>query len=183
MLVVAGEIALAKKDFAQASAYFEQAAQRSPDSAAIRTELGISRLAQGDSRAMADLQAAADMEGSSSRADTFIILNQLRQETVRRRAGQHRRAGKETGRQSAHLELPGRGLSRQTGRRPRTRQLQPGAQARSRVFPRCGQPGATRPEGQAARCRAPALRRHPQGRPQASQRHARAGRPGPAQQG
>ncbi len=80
VLVVAGEIALAKKDFAQASAYFEQAAQYSPDSAAIRTELGISRLAQGDSRAMADLQAAADMEGSSSRADTFIILNQLRQQ-------------------------------------------------------------------------------------------------------
>jgi len=79
VLVVAGEIALAKKDFAQASTYFEQAAQRKPDSAAIRTELGISRLAQGDSRAMADLQAAADMEGSSSRADTFIILNQLKQ--------------------------------------------------------------------------------------------------------
>jgi putative PEP-CTERM system TPR-repeat lipoprotein len=79
VLVVAGEIALAKKDFAQASAYFEQAVQHSPDNAAIRTELGISRLAQGDSRAMADLQAAADMEGSSSRADTFIILNQLRQ--------------------------------------------------------------------------------------------------------
>ncbi|MDZ7594144.1 MAG: XrtA/PEP-CTERM system TPR-repeat protein PrsT [Thiobacillus sp.] len=80
VLVVAGEIALAKKDFAQASAYFEQAAQYSPDNAAIRTELGISRLAQGDNRAMADLQAAADMEGSSSRADTFIILNQLRQQ-------------------------------------------------------------------------------------------------------
>ncbi len=79
VLVVAGEIALAKKDFAQASKYFEQAVQRSPDSAAIRTELGISRLAQGDSRAMTDLQAAADMEGSSSRADTFIILNQLQQ--------------------------------------------------------------------------------------------------------
>ncbi|MHB1186278.1 XrtA/PEP-CTERM system TPR-repeat protein PrsT [Thiobacillus sp.] len=80
VLVVAGEIALAKMDFAQASAYFEQAAQRSPDSAAIRTELGISRLAQGDSRAMADLQAAADMNEGSSRADTFIILNQLKQQ-------------------------------------------------------------------------------------------------------
>ncbi len=79
VLVVAGEIALAKKDFAQASTYFEQAAQRSPDSAAIRTELGISRLAQGDHRAMADLQAAADMDDGSSRADTFIILNQLKQ--------------------------------------------------------------------------------------------------------
>ena len=77
VLIVAGEIALAKKDFAQASAYFEQAAQRNPDSAAIRTELGISRLAQGDSRAMADLQTAAGMEGAGSRADTVIILNQL----------------------------------------------------------------------------------------------------------
>ncbi|MDA8254863.1 MAG: PEP-CTERM system TPR-repeat protein PrsT [Betaproteobacteria bacterium] len=79
VLVVAGEIALAKKDFAQASAYFEQAAQRNPDSAAIRTELGISRLAIGDQRAMTDLQAAADMEGASSRADTVIILSQLQQ--------------------------------------------------------------------------------------------------------
>ncbi len=77
VLIVAGEIALAKKDFAQASVYFEQAAQRNPDSAAIRTELGISRLAQGDSRAMADLQTAAAMEGAGSRADTFIILSQL----------------------------------------------------------------------------------------------------------
>ena len=80
VLVVAGEIALAKKDFAKASAYFEQAVQRSPDSAAIRTELGLSRLAQGDQRAMADLQAAADMDDGSNRPDTFIILNQLKQQ-------------------------------------------------------------------------------------------------------
>lgn len=78
VLVIAGEIALAKKDFAKASSYFEQAAKRSPDSAAIRTELGIARLAEGDRRALADLQAAAGMEGDSSRADTFIILSQLR---------------------------------------------------------------------------------------------------------
>ncbi|MHB1094142.1 XrtA/PEP-CTERM system TPR-repeat protein PrsT [Thiobacillus sp.] len=77
VLIVAGEIALAKKDFAKATAFFEQAAQRSPDSAAIRTELGISRLAQGDSRAMTDLQTAANMEGAGSRADTIIIRNQL----------------------------------------------------------------------------------------------------------
>jgi len=78
VLVVAGEIALARKNFAQASAYFEQAAQDNPESAAIRTELGISRLAEGDSRAMADLQSAAGMEGASNRADTFIILSQLK---------------------------------------------------------------------------------------------------------
>ncbi|MBU1225396.1 MAG: PEP-CTERM system TPR-repeat protein PrsT [Gammaproteobacteria bacterium] len=79
VMVVAGEIALARKDYAEASAYFEQAAQRNPDSAAIRTELGISRLAQGDQRAMADLQAAAGMDDGGSRADTFIILNQVKQ--------------------------------------------------------------------------------------------------------
>jgi len=78
VLVVAGEIALAKKNFAQASEYFELAAKVNPESAAIRTELGIARLAEGDSRAMADLQSAAGMEGASNRADTFIILNQLK---------------------------------------------------------------------------------------------------------
>lgn len=77
VLIVAGEIALAKKDFNQASDYFEQAAKLNPDSAAILTELGISRLAQGDSRALADLQSAAGMPGGSNRADTVIILNQL----------------------------------------------------------------------------------------------------------
>jgi len=77
VLIVAGEIALARRDFAQATVYFERAAQRDPDSAAIRTELGISRLAQGDPGALAELQAAARMEGSSSRPDTVLIVNQL----------------------------------------------------------------------------------------------------------
>ena len=76
---LAGEIALAKKDFAKAAAHFETAAEISPDSAAIRTELGIVRMAQGDSHAMADLQAAAGMEGAGTRADNVIILHQLRQ--------------------------------------------------------------------------------------------------------
>ena len=75
--IVAGEIALAKKAYADAAGHFEAAATLSPDSAAIRTELGLARLAQGDSRAMADLRSAAAMEGSSDRADTLIILNQL----------------------------------------------------------------------------------------------------------
>jgi putative PEP-CTERM system TPR-repeat lipoprotein len=78
VLVVAGEIALAKKDFAQASAYFEQAAQRSPDSAAIRTELGIARMAQGDERGTDDLLAASNMESGGGRADALLILNQLK---------------------------------------------------------------------------------------------------------
>ena len=77
--IVAGETALALKDFAKASNHFEKAIQINPDSAAIRTQLGISRLGQGDSRASADLQAASAMDVHSSRADTVLIVNQLEQ--------------------------------------------------------------------------------------------------------
>jgi len=79
VLAVAGDIALAKKEFSKAAAYFDKAADLSPDNAAIRAQLGMARLAQGDDRAMADLQAAAGMEGSDDRVDSVIILNQLRQ--------------------------------------------------------------------------------------------------------
>ena len=75
---VAGEIALAKKQFAQASAHFEKAAQISPSNAPIRTELGLARMAQGDKRALADLQAASGLEGESGRADILIALSQIK---------------------------------------------------------------------------------------------------------
>lgn len=77
-LVVAGEIALAKKDFAQAEQRFAQAAKLKPDSAAIRTELGLARLARGDSQAIADLQASAAMDADNARADTLLILTHLK---------------------------------------------------------------------------------------------------------
>lgn len=76
--IVAGEIALHKKAYSEAASHFEAAAAANPKSAAIRTELGLSRLAQGDSRALTDLQTAAGMEGGDSRPDTFIILTQLK---------------------------------------------------------------------------------------------------------
>jgi putative PEP-CTERM system TPR-repeat lipoprotein len=76
--VVAGEIALAKKEWAKASAHFEKAAQASPESAAIRTELGIARMAQGDVRATDDLLAASNMGSAGGRADALLILTQLK---------------------------------------------------------------------------------------------------------
>lgn len=75
--IVAGETALAQKKFSEASDHFEQAARLNPDNADIRTQLGLSRLAQGDARAMADLQAASNLDRDSQRADTLIIMNQL----------------------------------------------------------------------------------------------------------
>ncbi len=76
--VIAGEIALAKKEWTKASAHFEKAAQANPKSGAIRTELGISRLAQGDERAMDDLLAASNLDGGTGRAESLLILNQLK---------------------------------------------------------------------------------------------------------
>ena len=78
--IIAGETALSQKDFSQASEHFEQAAKLNPDSADIRTQLGLARLAQGDSRAIADLQTASNLDGASDRADSLIILNQLQKE-------------------------------------------------------------------------------------------------------
>lgn len=76
--IVAGEIALANKSFSEASEHFAAAAKINPGSAAIRTQLGFSRLVQGDNRGMGDLQAAARMEGGEGRANTLIILTQLK---------------------------------------------------------------------------------------------------------
>lgn len=77
-LIVAGEIALAKKNFPLAEQYFAKASALKPDSAAIRTELGLARMAQGDAQAISDFQASAGMDADSTRADTLLILNHLK---------------------------------------------------------------------------------------------------------
>ncbi len=79
--IVAGETALALKAYDKASTHFEKAAQINPNSAAIRTQLGITRLAQGDTRAVSDLQTASKLDANSSRADTVLVLSQLEQGT------------------------------------------------------------------------------------------------------
>lgn len=78
--LIAGEIALAKKDWSRASAHFEKAAQAHPANATIRTELGVARMALGDTRGMDDLLTASALEKAQGggRAQALIILNQLR---------------------------------------------------------------------------------------------------------
>ena len=49
MLALAGETYMQVHDFNKASAYLEKAAALSPKAAGLRTSLGLSRLAQGDS--------------------------------------------------------------------------------------------------------------------------------------
>ena len=77
-LIVAGEIALAQKKFPLAEQYFAKAAALNPDSAAIRTELGLARMAQGDAQAITDFQASSSLDADSTRADTLLIMNHLK---------------------------------------------------------------------------------------------------------
>lgn len=79
LFAIAGEIAAARGDFATATEYFEKAALRSPENPEIRTELGVARLALGDRQALADLEAAAAMQGAGTRPDIVIIATHLKQ--------------------------------------------------------------------------------------------------------
>ena len=81
ILALAGDIYLRNKQYAKANQMLEKAASIDPKSAAIRTGLGMSRLASGDSeRALADLESAAslDTRNSAHQADTLLIITLLR---------------------------------------------------------------------------------------------------------
>ncbi len=178
VLVVAGEIALAKKDFSQASTCLSKppsSTRTAPPSAPSSAFPGSPRATAVpwptcrpplEWKAPATAPTPSSFSTSSKNKQFDAALTSI--------------AALEKKQAASPLTWNYRGAA-YLGKQDiaaRTRQLQPGAQARSRLFSRCGQSGATRSEGQAARRCAPALRGHPQGRPQASQRHARAGRPG-----
>lgn len=76
-LALAGEIALQLGKTAQASNHFEAASRIQPDSAALRTSLGMSRLAQGAPQGLEDLREAAELDPTAG-ADLLLILAQIR---------------------------------------------------------------------------------------------------------
>jgi predicted Zn-dependent protease len=76
--LLAGEIALARKQYADASRHFEKATALQPGNAGIRTQLAKARLAQGDPRALDDLRSASAMDAGWQGADTALILDQIR---------------------------------------------------------------------------------------------------------
>ncbi len=80
ILALAGDIYVRNKQYAKANQMLEKAATIDPKSAAIRTGLGISRLASGDAdRALADLESAASLDTSNAhQADTLLIVTLLR---------------------------------------------------------------------------------------------------------
>lgn len=77
-LIIAGEIALAQRKYPQAESFFNKAAQLDPQSAAIRTELGLARLGQGESQGIGDLESAAASEQGGQRAAPLLIMAHLK---------------------------------------------------------------------------------------------------------
>jgi putative PEP-CTERM system TPR-repeat lipoprotein len=74
-----GEAALAGGDFAKAAQYYEQAAARDKDNAALRTRLGQARLAGGDvDQAFRDLEAASTIDPDQYQADLALVLAHAR---------------------------------------------------------------------------------------------------------
>lgn len=76
--VVAGEVALAAKQFDVAARHFEKAAALQPADAGIRTQLAKARLGLGDPRADDDLRAASAMDPDWQGADRTLILEQIK---------------------------------------------------------------------------------------------------------
>lgn len=79
VLTLAGKAYMASANFVGASAMFERASKAKPDSAPLRTALGVSRLAQGqDELALADLAAGAALEhGTTSVARLALATTAL----------------------------------------------------------------------------------------------------------
>lgn len=74
LLALAGEAHMQARDFAQATAYFEKAAQLAPDAAVVRTSLGLARLGQGDTaRAISELERATELDPKSERALSALV--------------------------------------------------------------------------------------------------------------
>jgi len=84
LLELAGGIYLHTKEYTKANQLLERAASLDPKNAAIRTRLGVSLLASGETeRALADLESAAALDTGPStdarNADTLLILTLLRE--------------------------------------------------------------------------------------------------------
>ena len=78
LLALAGELSIQNNDIAAAGGYFGRAAKADPQSAGARTGLAVSRLAAGETdRALADLEAAVDLDSQKYQADILLVTSHL----------------------------------------------------------------------------------------------------------
>jgi putative PEP-CTERM system TPR-repeat lipoprotein len=78
LLALAGESYMQVRDFNKATAYLEKAAALAPKAAAVRTSLGLSKLAQGDqAHGMSDLELATTLDPKSPQAAMALVQTQM----------------------------------------------------------------------------------------------------------
>lgn len=78
LLAIAGEAYLKSKDYDKASQYLEKAAALAPDVSMIRTALGRSKLADGESdSAVKELETALQLEPRSKEPGILLVLTHL----------------------------------------------------------------------------------------------------------
>lgn len=78
LMALAGESYMQVHDFNKASNYFEKAAALAPKAAAVRTSLGLSRMAQGDqARGLSDLELATALDPKSTQATVALVQTEL----------------------------------------------------------------------------------------------------------
>lgn len=83
ILNLAGQVYAMAGDFARSEEYFGRAAASDPKNAQLRTRLGASRLAAGETdRAFQDLEAASALDPDNIQADVTLIMAHLRRNEV-----------------------------------------------------------------------------------------------------
>lgn len=77
-LALAAEASMQAKQYAQASGYLQAAASAAPKSVRLRTELAVSRLAQGETeRAVSDLEDATKLSSANAEPDALLAVTYL----------------------------------------------------------------------------------------------------------
>lgn len=80
LLALAGEVHMQAKEFSKATEYFEKASELAPESAQIKTSLGMSKIGQGDNaRAISEFEKAISLDAKSSEAGLLLVMTQLHQ--------------------------------------------------------------------------------------------------------
>ncbi|NHZ97180.1 XrtA/PEP-CTERM system TPR-repeat protein PrsT [Massilia sp. CCM 8734] len=79
LLALAGEAYMQARDYAKATAYFEQASALAPDAAGLRTSLALGKLATGDdARAISELEQSTKLDAKSPKAAVLLVMTELR---------------------------------------------------------------------------------------------------------
>ncbi|TFW19284.1 XrtA/PEP-CTERM system TPR-repeat protein PrsT [Duganella callida] len=77
LLALAGQSSMQGQEFRKAAGYFADASKLQPDSAALHTSLGLSKVSAGDMQGIADLEAGAALAPKSTHATLALVQAEM----------------------------------------------------------------------------------------------------------